>query len=73
MMTLFRCRKERLERFGKYHGLPVELLGHEYEDGRQLIACGYQRFSVYPDELVTLAKPLHGPPANWSLDKIDGF
>jgi hypothetical protein len=67
-MILFCCRKRRTARFGEYNGKPVEVL-LERADGTRLIACGQQRFTAYPDELLALAKPLHGSPQNWVFNE----
>lgn len=64
---LFQSRPRRTKRFGKYNGLPASIL-YEHSNGQRLIACASQRFTAYPDELIPLAKPLHGSPANWTFN-----
>jgi hypothetical protein len=65
---LFRPRKRRVARFGRYSGLPVEIL-LEKANGMILVSCGDQRFSVYADELVRLQKPIHGSPGNYRFNR----
>lgn len=64
---LFMPRARRMKRFGKYHGLPAEVL-HTDPDGLRLVICGGQRFSSYPDELKELTKPIHGSPQNYRFN-----
>jgi len=67
---LFKPRTNRMARFGKYDGKKATLL-HEMSDGKKLILLeGGQRLSAYPNELITLAKPIQGSSGNiqWNND-----
>lgn len=68
-IAIFTPRKERVDRFGKHTGLPVEIRLLK-QDGTILVFAndGENRFSAYPDELNLLKKPIHGSPKNYSFD-----
>ena len=64
---IFRARSRRVARYGKYSGKPATVL-FDHADGKRLVLCDKQRFSVYPDELIALAKPIHGSPDNYTFN-----
>lgn len=69
-LCLFKPRKRRMARFGKYAGLPVEVRYVNEVEGTILVFAndGQSRFSAYPDELTVLDKPIHGSPRNYTFD-----
>lgn len=69
MPYLFKPRKRRVASLGHLAGLPVEVKFIK-PDGKRLVFAndGRDRFSVYEDELVELAKPIHGSPGNYRFD-----